>query len=177
MSTPRRCPAAAPSRGLIRSSREAYPRRVRKIELVHTLGTEGEQPLAYRRRVSCQRGNVDRLARWDEWAQALDAFLNKNGRAVEVAAAPMVKADANLEDAVIQITHGRGRVAPQQLERLVLLEELARVELLDAAQERCRWRFGAAGAGGLVGCAGGLSFRRARRFARAATWLGRARIR
>jgi hypothetical protein len=51
---------------------------------------------------------------------------------------------------VVQTAHGRGRVTPEQLERLVLLEELAGVELLDTAEERLWWRVGAAGAGGLV---------------------------
>jgi hypothetical protein len=47
-----------------------------------------------------------------------------------------VEADAHLEDAVIEATHGCGRVAPEQLERFVLLEELAGIELLDAAEQR-----------------------------------------
>ena len=88
-----------------------------------------------------------------------------------------MKADADLKDAVIQVTDRCGSVAPQELEGLVLLEELAGVELLDAAEE-LRWRWlGAAGARWLVGCAGRLPFRRTSRFARAATGLGRARIR
>jgi len=96
---------------------------------------------------------------------------------VEVAAAPVMKADADLKDAVIQVTDRCRGVAPQELEGLVLLEELASVELLDAA-EKLRWRWlGAAGARGLVGCAGRLPFRRTSGFARAATGLGRARIR
>jgi hypothetical protein len=89
----------------------------------------------------------------------------------------VMEADADLEDAVIETAYRRARVPPQQLERLVLLEELTGVELLDAAEERF-WRLvGAAGAVGFVRCAPRWSFRRARRFARAATRLGRARIR
>jgi hypothetical protein len=75
------------------------------------------------------------------------------------------------------VTHRCGGVSPQELERLMLLEELSDVELLDAT-EKLRWRWlGAARAGGLIGGAGRLPFRRARGFARAATGLGRARIR
>jgi hypothetical protein len=60
---------------------------------------------------------------------------------MKVASAPVVKADADLEDAVIQMTDRRACVPPQELERFVLLEELARVELRDAAQEGFGWRF------------------------------------
>jgi hypothetical protein len=62
----------------------------------------------------------------------------------------VVKADADLEDAVIQMTDRRGCVPPQELERFVLLKELARVELLDSLQQRQRWRIGAAGANRFV---------------------------
>jgi hypothetical protein len=89
----------------------------------------------------------------------------------------VVEADADLKDAVIETADRRARVAPQELQRLVLLEEFAGVELLDAVKQRRRWRVGTACAGGLVGCAPRLPFGRARRFARAATGLGRARIR
>ncbi len=74
----------------------------------------------------------------------------------------MVKADADLEDPVIQTADGCGRVTPEQLERLVLLEELVGVELLDAAEKRLWRRVGAPGASGLVWCSGGLPLRRAR---------------
>jgi hypothetical protein len=89
----------------------------------------------------------------------------------------MVESDADLEDAVIETADGRARVAPEELERLVLLEELARVELLDAVDERLWRRIGAAGAGRFVWCACWFPLRRARRLARAATGFGRARIR
>jgi hypothetical protein len=89
----------------------------------------------------------------------------------------MVETDADLKDAVVQAPDRCGRVAPQQLERLMLFEELAGVELLDASKESLGWRVRAACASRLVRCAGGLPFRRARRFPGAATGLGRARIR
>ena len=56
----------------------------------------------------------------------------------------MVEADADLEDAVIEIPHRRACVAPQELERFVLLEELAGIELLDAVEELWRRRLVAA---------------------------------
>jgi hypothetical protein len=96
---------------------------------------------------------------------------------MKIAASPVMEADADLEDAVIQVAHRRARITPQELEGLVLLEELAGVELLDAVEERSgRW-VGTSGAGGLVGCAARLPLGWASRFAGATTWLGRARIR
>jgi len=130
-----------PTRAPRRSPREAYPRRVREVELAHTLGSEGKESLARRGGVRDEPGDVDRLARWLERLQPLDTFLEKDGRAMKVPAAPVVEADADLQDPVIQVAHGRCGVAPQQLESLVLLEELARVELLDAAEERFGRRF------------------------------------
>jgi hypothetical protein len=52
-------------------------------------------------------------------------------------------ADADLQNAFVQVADLTRRRAPQQLERLVLLEELARVELVDRLVELGgRW-FGA----------------------------------
>ena len=96
---------------------------------------------------------------------------------MEVAATPVMETDADLKDAVIEMAYRGGRVPPQQLERFVLFEELPGVELLDAAQESLRCGIGAARARGLVGCVGRLPFVRARGLTRAATRLGRARIR
>ena len=88
-----------------------------------------------------------------------------------------METDADLKDAVIQMAYRSGRVPPQQLERLVLFEELPGVELLDTAKERLRCGVGAARARGLGWCVGRLPFGRARGLPRAATRLGRARIR
>ena len=59
---------------------------------------------------------------------------------MEVAVAPVMEADADLQDAVIQISIRGARLTPEELEGLVLLEELAAVELGDAAEQRRRWR-------------------------------------
>ena len=85
--------------------------------------------------------------------------------------------DADLQDAVVKIANRCGRGAPEELQRLVLLEELARIELLDAPYELGRRRFGAACARGLARRAGRRSLWWARRLARATIRLGRARAR
>ena len=107
---------------------------------MHARLTELLEPLAGVGRVGDQSRNIDRLARRRKRAQAFDALVEQDARAVEVAATPMVKAHADLKDAVIQAPVRRAGVAPEQLEGLVLLEELALVELLDALEElRRRW--------------------------------------
>jgi hypothetical protein len=88
----------------------------------------------------------------------------------------VVQADADLQDAVVQRPVGRAGGAPQEFERLVLLEELARVELLDAATELARRRLVATRADGLVDRAAGDAFRWPRGLAVAAIWW-RARTR
>ena len=52
----------------------------------------------------------------------------------------MMQADPDLQDPVIELARGAVRVAPEELERLVLLEVLARVELLDAVDQLGRRR-------------------------------------
>ena len=86
-----------------------------------------------------------------------------------VAVAPVMERDADLQDAVVQAAIRRAGRAPQQLERLVLLEELATVELLDALNELPRRRFVAACAYRLRDRAAGDALRPARGLALAAT--------
>src|SRR5439155_27307229 len=116
---------------------------------------EGGEPLARRGRVLHERSHIDALTVRRERSQPLDAFVEKDGRAVKVAVPPVVKADADLEDAVVEAAVGRSRRSPEELERLVLLEELAAVELLDAGAELRRWGLVAAPADRLVDRAAG----------------------
>src|SRR5258705_5044273 len=145
-SDPDASPTCAPGRGrswlesngrhwqLARLSlaREAYARRNRRdVDAAHPLGADCEEPLSRRGGVSDQRLDVDALTAWRESAETLDPFLQQRRRTVVVAVAPVMKAHADLEDAVVEASDRRARVAPQKLERLVLLEEVAGVELLD----------------------------------------------
>src|SRR5205814_485547 len=94
-----------------------------------------------------------------------------------VPSAPVMESHADLQDAVIEPADRRTRVAPEELQRFVLLEELAGIELLDAAQELW-WRgIAAAGAGILVDGAAGNALRRAPGLAVAASGLGLVRRR
>jgi hypothetical protein len=56
-----------------------------------------------------------------------------------------VHPDAHLEDPVVEVAHRRLGGAPQRLERLVLLEELAGVELFYPVDQLRRRRVVASG--------------------------------
>ena len=86
-----------------------------------------------------------------------------------IAVAPVVEGHPDLQDAVIQAAIGRARRAPEQLERLVLLEERAAVELPDSFAQCCRRRLATASADRLVDLPTRDALRRARRLALAAT--------
>lgn len=83
--------------------------------------------------VGDERRDVDALTHRHERLEARDALLQESRGAVEVAVPPVVEPDADLQDAVVEVADRRACIAPQDLDRLVLLEELAGVELLDAA--------------------------------------------
>lgn len=89
-----------------------------------------------------------------------------------VAVAPVVEADPDLQDPVIETADRRARVTPERLEGLVLFEELAGVELLDAADERLRRSIGASGTNVFFDRATGNALRRPGRLAVAASGLG-----
>src|SRR5438270_956290 len=105
-----------------------------EVVLAHTTRSELEESRARRRRVGDDRRDVHRLARRREGTQTLDPFLEQDRCAVEVAAPPVMETDADLQDPVIEATDRRWRSAPEQLERLVLLEELDGVELVEASE-------------------------------------------
>jgi len=118
-----------------------------------------------RPRVLDELGDVNPLTRRRERLEPGNALPEQDRRAVEIAVAPVVEPDADLQDAVIEVADRRARLAPQRLDRLVLLEELAGVEPSDAAAQRLgRWVV-AACAEGLADPAAGNAFRRPGRLA------------
>jgi hypothetical protein len=109
--------------------------------------------------------------------KARDALLQQNAGAMVVPVAPVMETDADLEDPVIEATDRRTGVPPEELEGLVLLEELAGVELLNALQQRVRWRVIAPGPDGFVDGTAGDALGRAGGLPVAASGLGRVRRR
>lgn len=135
------------------------------------------QLVARRRRVADQRGHVDALAPRRERSESRDALIEQRAGAVMIAVAPVMEADADLQDAVVEIADRRPRGAPEELEGLVLLEELAGVELLDAVDELRWWGCVAPRARILVDGAAGDALGRPARLAVAASGLGWVRRR
>jgi len=88
-----------------------------------------------------------------------------------------MEADPDLQDAVIEPADRGAGIAPQGLDGLVLIEELAGVELLDPSEERIGRRIVAAGPVGFLDLAAGNALRRAGRLALAASGLWRVRRR
>ena len=94
-----------------------------------------------------------------------------------VAVAPVMEADADLQDPVIEAADRSACLTPQRLEGLVLFEELARVELFETADERLGRRLAASRTNVFVDSATGNALRRTGRLAVAASGLGSVRRR
>src|SRR5437867_6495909 len=118
------------------SAGEAYPRRhPRDVDAAHALGAQRDEALARGGRVGDELVDLHAVTSRRERPQPIDAFFEERGRAVEVAVAPVMKANTHLQDSVVQPADGCARVTPQELERLVLFEELAGIELRDASDQ------------------------------------------
>ena len=116
------------------SLRKAYLRGDRgDVDGLHAFGSRSDEPRVRDGRIRDEPVYIDAVAERGEGTEAFDAFFDERGCAVEIAIAPMVEANTDLEDPVIQPAHRRARVAPEELERLVLLKEFANVEFVDAS--------------------------------------------
>ena len=94
-----------------------------------------------------------------------------------VPVAPVMEADTDLQDPVIEPADRCTGVAPERLEGLVLLKELAGIELLDPSDERFGRRIVAPGPVRSRDIAPRNALRRAGRLALAASGLWRVRRR
>jgi hypothetical protein len=80
-----------------------------------------------------------------------------------VALSPVVEADTNLEDALVEIADRVRLLYPDAFQRFVLLEEFLLVELFDPGEQRRRWR--------IIAAAGAPGCRLTRRPDQAEAWL------
>lgn len=91
--------------------------------------------------ILAQASYVNPMAHRRERVQQLDAMVELHRRPAKVVLVEqVVQPDADLQDALVQVPNLRGRRAPQQLERFVLLEKLTRVEFIDPAHQLRRRR-------------------------------------
>src|SRR3954471_8202321 len=124
----RRDRGAWPRRARRRSSGKAYLRRdLAWPDPLYPVRAERSEPLASQGCVHDELRDADRLTRRRERPQTFDAFVEQNAGAMKGAFAPVMEADSDLQDGVVQTAIRRSRRAPEELEGLVLFEELAAV--------------------------------------------------
>ena len=90
-----------------------------------------------------QRRDVHPLAARRERRQVARSARQHVDRAVVIQPPQVMERDADLQDALVEIADVAALGAPEQLQRLVLLEELAAIELRDPFEQLRRRRFGA----------------------------------
>lgn len=121
-----------------------YARRELAWKTIQPVGPERYQRLARGHRIAPQSGDVHAVAGSGKRREEADAVIELHGCTMEVVVCEqMVHAYPDLEDALVQVANLTRRRPPQQLQRFVLLEELASVELVDGLHQPRRGRLGA----------------------------------
>src|SRR6267378_851533 len=108
------------------------------------MGATGFQYRAERGRFAHEALDIDRHTGRPVRLQFGQAVTELRDGSLPVAAPPVVKANPDLQDPLVEVAHVVRFMDPDALERLVLLEELLPVELLDAVQQGIGWRVVAA---------------------------------
>ena len=97
----------------MRSWREAYARsQAHDIDTMQALRAECGETIPPGARVRDQPAHVDTMAQRRERSETIDAFVEEDARTMKVSVAPMMEADADLQDAVVKGAIGRAGVAP-----------------------------------------------------------------
>src|SRR5439155_23425734 len=144
-------------------------RRFRPVEPRQLCWTQLDHALARARGIANESRDVDALTGRRERTKPLDPLLQQDAGAVEVPTTEVMESNADLENAVVEIADRCAGAAPQRLQRLVLLEVLAMLELLDRMEQLLRRRFITASAERFLDETAGHSFRRASPLALAAS--------
>src|SRR5260370_9791109 len=84
--------------------------------------------------------DIDRHARRPVGLQLGQPVTELGDGSLPIASPPVIEANPDLQDALIEVAHRVRLMDPDALERLVLLEELLAVEPLDAVYQRIRGR-------------------------------------
>src|SRR5262245_5914961 len=106
------------------------------VELIQPVGAEAvDLRQGSGRRVE-ERLHINALAARRERGELPMAASQHVVLSVVIAFAQMVERDTNLQDALIEVADVPPLGAPQEFERLVLLEELAAIELGDALEKQ-----------------------------------------
>src|SRR2546430_16528853 len=125
------------------------------------IGTAGSQLRRQRARFAHQPLDIDCHTARTVRSQLGEPVPEFRHGSLPVAPPPVVEADANLQDALVEVAHLVRLANPDAFERLVLLEKFLAVELLDAVQQGIGRRGIAAGGAARRGpLLGGPSARR-----------------
>jgi len=123
------------------ATHKPHCRRQPPVELPEAIGA---QPLDFgeraRGRVD-ERRHVDALAAWRKRREISRPAREHVDRPVVISLAQMMKGDADLQNPLIEIAHVAPLGAPQEFERLVLLEVLTAIELRDSVEQQLRRSF------------------------------------
>src|SRR2546430_11339258 len=109
------------------------------------IGTAGSQLRRQRARFAHQPLDIDCHTARTVRSQLGEPVPEFRHGSLPVAPPPVVEADANLQDALVEVAHLVRLANPDAFERLVLLEKFLAVELLDAVQQGIGRRVIAAG--------------------------------
>lgn len=121
-----------------------HPRRQFTVKLGEATSAELDQVPPRAVGVTPKPADVDTVADLGERLEQPHPMVKLDGGAVEVSVLEeMVHADTDLQDAFVEMADFTGRRPPEQFERFVLLEELARVELTDRLHQFWRGRLAA----------------------------------
>jgi hypothetical protein len=122
------------------------PRHARSVELGQPLWADLDQVRSSRHRISPKARDVDAVAHVGERLQQADPVIELHRCAVKVPIyQQVVHANPDLQDSLVQVPNLALGRPPQQLQRLVLLEKLTRVELVNGLREVGWCGFGAGG--------------------------------
>src|SRR5919109_2207697 len=139
-------------------SKPLDPGDQRAVEALEPSGADAVELREAALGVRDQAVHVDAHAPAAERLEVSDPPPPEPPRPVRVPASQVLEAHADLQDPLVEVADRVGLLDPLHLERLVLLEELAPVEFLDALPEARWWRLAAAARASAA--AGSMSGRR-----------------
>jgi hypothetical protein len=139
-----RCSQADRGEASAAVSKPLQPGDQRAVEALEPSGADALELREAALGVGDQAVHIDAHAAAAERLEVADPPPPEPPRPVRVPASQVLEAHADLQDPLVEVADRVGLLDPLQLERLVLLEELAAVELLDAPPEARRWRVAAA---------------------------------
>jgi hypothetical protein len=111
--------------------REMQSRNQREVDLQEAVRAKRDERRPHTAGIGDELAHLDAHAARGIRLQVIRAGLQLDGRPTVVAPQQVIAANANLQNAFVERPNRTGFGPPDRFERLMALEELARVELLD----------------------------------------------